>query len=538
MGDVELDPSANIADGSTWVRHTNGGRSFYRRPRDDSSITLDHPPAAASVREKEETNYENGDAEWFEDRWVQLIEKNDTEVVKAAIANDPEALKFASPECQNDRDIVGAAVTQNGLVLEFASEELKNDTEVVKAAIANDPEALEFASADMQNDRDIVGEAVSKKLSVLNWAKTDLLRDSGMLDMIYNAVRLQGVDSVSELSSSLRADPRVIKAAMKHDHDALRWASTTHSPLRSDPEFVLDALSQPGAATDYLPKCVKSKEFRNRLKIKRVQNGLQLITDSEGRKVWTLPHAQPKAAIESICPQSAQQPQKSVKNNSTGTTTEFLASKKHKTQQGHSMDKGGASSKATKPWPHPVKHKASTDHMAEGPQAKKQKVNAQKTHVSPPTSGTHAAPGVPTSQPELLTTTLPATLGVPSLGNGPDAAVPLPPVAAATSAAAAAPPAAAAAAAAAAGGIGGGVAAGDERRHGCVQEEEITGVSRLKVAKAKPPLSCQDELQRDELRAVVRLAHSACVIRIFLNVRVHVVGCWIATGARYRRYGG
>jgi hypothetical protein len=53
-----------------WVRHTNSGRAFYRRPRDDMSITLDPPSAGAAVRHKEEAG---ANAVWFEERWARLV---------------------------------------------------------------------------------------------------------------------------------------------------------------------------------------------------------------------------------------------------------------------------------------------------------------------------------------------------------------------------------------------------------------------------------------------------------------------------------
>eukprot|EP01043_Picozoa_sp_COSAG02_P030270 COSAG02_NODE_1924_length_10351_cov_4.487320_14_plen_581_part_00 len=53
-----------------WVRHTNSGRVFYRRPRNDMSTTLDPPPAWATIQDKEETG---SGARWFEERWARLM---------------------------------------------------------------------------------------------------------------------------------------------------------------------------------------------------------------------------------------------------------------------------------------------------------------------------------------------------------------------------------------------------------------------------------------------------------------------------------
>ena len=54
-----------VAGASGWVRHTHGGRAFYRRRGDDASLTL-AAPAEGVVEEK-------ADGErWFEERWRRL----------------------------------------------------------------------------------------------------------------------------------------------------------------------------------------------------------------------------------------------------------------------------------------------------------------------------------------------------------------------------------------------------------------------------------------------------------------------------------
>ena len=57
--------------GDVWVCHACGGRQFYRRPRDDASVTLEAPPAGANVHTKEERGAD--DARWFEQHWARLV---------------------------------------------------------------------------------------------------------------------------------------------------------------------------------------------------------------------------------------------------------------------------------------------------------------------------------------------------------------------------------------------------------------------------------------------------------------------------------
>ena len=56
---------------------------------------------------------------------------------------------------RDDRQVVLAAVAQDGLALEFASETLRNDRQVVLAAIAQWCYALQFASDALRNDRQV-----------------------------------------------------------------------------------------------------------------------------------------------------------------------------------------------------------------------------------------------------------------------------------------------------------------------------------------------------------------------------------------------
>ena len=97
--------------------------------------------------------------------------------VLAAVAQDGEALQYASETLKNDRAVVLAAVAQRGWALRYASETLKNDREVVLAAVKQRGSALEYASEDLKNDRDFVLAAVAQHGSALEYASEDLKKD-------------------------------------------------------------------------------------------------------------------------------------------------------------------------------------------------------------------------------------------------------------------------------------------------------------------------------------------------------------------------
>ena len=60
--------------------------------------------------------------------------QGDKEIVLAAVAQNAQALRYASLELQADKEVVLAAVTQCGWALGYASKTLQADQEVVVAA--------------------------------------------------------------------------------------------------------------------------------------------------------------------------------------------------------------------------------------------------------------------------------------------------------------------------------------------------------------------------------------------------------------------
>ena len=47
-------------------------------------------------------------------------------------------------------------MNKNGLVLEYVSDRLRNDFNIVRLAVRENPEALKFASKKLQNDEEIM----------------------------------------------------------------------------------------------------------------------------------------------------------------------------------------------------------------------------------------------------------------------------------------------------------------------------------------------------------------------------------------------
>ena len=66
----------------------------------------------------------------------QVDSTSDRETVLAAVANDGEALGYASEALRSDRALVLTAVSNKGIALKFASKALRSDREVVLTAVA------------------------------------------------------------------------------------------------------------------------------------------------------------------------------------------------------------------------------------------------------------------------------------------------------------------------------------------------------------------------------------------------------------------
>eukprot|EP01051_Picozoa_sp_SAG22_P012986 SAG22_NODE_1405_length_4491_cov_3.141849_1_plen_1328_part_10 len=145
----------------------------------------------------------------------------DKEVILAAVAKDPLAMKHAAAElqadvdvwtgkpfvelamaCWSDRSHVLAAVAQNGWALQHAADELRGDKEVVLAAVANNGYALRFAAEGLKGDREVVLAAVAQNGHALEDAAAGLKVDR---EVVLAANRSSGREGGGDVSWSLNS---------------------------------------------------------------------------------------------------------------------------------------------------------------------------------------------------------------------------------------------------------------------------------------------------------------------------------------------
>ena len=106
--------------------------------------------------------------------------KADREVVATAVAAHGHALRCAAAELRADRDVVGAAVARNGGALQYASAAVRGDHTVVLAAVRQDGEALAYASAALRDDREVVQAAVAQDADASRYASAALQAELGV----------------------------------------------------------------------------------------------------------------------------------------------------------------------------------------------------------------------------------------------------------------------------------------------------------------------------------------------------------------------
>ena len=111
--------------------------------------------------------------------------KNDKEIVLAAVQNHGLALLFASKELKGNRDVVLAAVRQHGFALYYVLPELQDNSEIVLTAVQKDSEAFQFASEKLKGDDKFILTIVENVSDVLQYVSKELKEDKIFLIKCY-----------------------------------------------------------------------------------------------------------------------------------------------------------------------------------------------------------------------------------------------------------------------------------------------------------------------------------------------------------------
>ena len=179
-------------------------------------------------------------------------------------------LKHASEDMKNNKQEVLASVMEYGINLEFASPALKADIDVVKAAVGQDPKAIRFANPRLQ--RQLIEEYPEKLRYMVTGLQKEILANDPM-KLKYASPSLK--ENRGLVEGLIEIDGRALKFAsyalqkeiLKADPSKMQHASTTlqeenmaedigrlafvKSKHRSGVNFVDDALAFRLAASQY-----------------------------------------------------------------------------------------------------------------------------------------------------------------------------------------------------------------------------------------------------------------------------------------------
>ena len=191
----------------------------------------------------------------------------DKPVVLAAVAQNGNALRYASAALKDNRDFIlqvldvcfwapfADAVKVPDEIKQLPEvqvryEALRADKAVVLAAVAQFGGALLYASAALQGDHDVVLAAVAQFGGALKYASAALQADH---DVVLVAVAQSG-EALQCASAALQADHDVVLVAVAQDGRALQFASAA---LQADRDVVLAAVAQNGNALQYASAALK-----------------------------------------------------------------------------------------------------------------------------------------------------------------------------------------------------------------------------------------------------------------------------------------
>lgn len=178
------------------------------------------------------------------------VEKNDPDILLAAIRTNGLALQYAAKPLQADFEIVLTAVQNEGNSLQYADATLKANPTIVRAAITQRGRSLEYASDTIRNTPEIVLAAVTKDGRALKYASPELQDD----ETIVKAAVTNAGWTLQFSSDRLKSNKSVVLTAVKKNGSALLYAGYT---LKKDKEVVLAAVTNMGHAVQYADEELK-----------------------------------------------------------------------------------------------------------------------------------------------------------------------------------------------------------------------------------------------------------------------------------------
>eukprot|EP00750_Incisomonas_marina_P012758 INCI17151.3.p1 GENE.INCI17151.3~~INCI17151.3.p1 ORF type:complete len:1153 (+),score=218.33 INCI17151.3:3-3461(+) len=166
------------------------------------------------------------EADWRLVRFASERLRGEDALMADAIAQDVQALQYASLKFSNQRCILDA-VTEDGELLRYCNLRMRSKRDIATAALLSRQSAAQFLPPHLQNDVEIFGEAV----------------------------KAHGAGVLQHAGSTLRSNKRFLFTAVKHDPMTLMYAEES---IASDPTVMLAAVRINGSALQYAGDMLRS----------------------------------------------------------------------------------------------------------------------------------------------------------------------------------------------------------------------------------------------------------------------------------------
>jgi len=151
----------------------------------------------------------------FELRSASRELKNDHEIVRAVVQQDPLAIRYASDDLRSDHTLAHTAVMLNGKAIMYLADTLKGNRDLVLAAVTADGTALQYVSDHLKQDRDVVMAAVKQSFLALRYVSPALKLEEPEL---FAEIELEALRSTQRVKAEIQ--PGTWQEALL-DEDAL-----------------------------------------------------------------------------------------------------------------------------------------------------------------------------------------------------------------------------------------------------------------------------------------------------------------------------
>ncbi len=138
--------------------------------------------------------------------------KGDRELCMAAVAQNWQALGYASEEMKKDAKVLLAAVQKLGL--KIANTDMNDERTLTMAAVKQKGQALRVVSEEMKGDRELCMAAVTQDWQALQYASEEMKRDRDFAMAMFQGSEF-GFGAFEHVPSELKHDEEVVLATLK-----------------------------------------------------------------------------------------------------------------------------------------------------------------------------------------------------------------------------------------------------------------------------------------------------------------------------------